>query len=111
LTIQGCRGDLNAVIDETRPTGEQERHRGWHLSAPQVDTLDNRSISDDVLANLQVKIKNSRVDARCFRFSPRPFQHSELSQADRGDPGWTYRVADSQVASRWATSPSSRALT
>jgi hypothetical protein len=67
-----------------------------------VDTLDNRSISDDVLSKLQSKVKDQPVDAVVYAdFRHGIFNKRTIPALVDAIPDGVYRVADSQVASRW----------
>jgi rfaE bifunctional protein kinase chain/domain len=90
------------IIDETRPTTNKnaiicEAHRLLKL-----DTLDNRVVSDKICKILQNQIKNEPTD--CIIFSD--FRHGIFSSSTipafiESIPPNVFKVADSQVASRW----------
>jgi bifunctional ADP-heptose synthase (sugar kinase/adenylyltransferase) len=67
-----------------------------------VDTLDNRSISDSILEQLVDDVESTDADAVVFA----DFRHGIFNQhtvpiLTDAIPKEAYRVADSQVASRW----------
>jgi cytidyltransferase-like protein len=90
------------IIDHARPTTHKNAYVCGDYRLLKVDTLDNRSISDaqsdQIVSNL------AKTAARAVVFSD--FRHGIFNR--RTIPGLTnaipngaYRVADSQVASRW----------
>jgi bifunctional ADP-heptose synthase (sugar kinase/adenylyltransferase) len=94
--------DLNGVIDETRPTVNKNAIVVGGYRLLKVDTLDNRSISDDVLSKLQAKLTGHPVEAVVFAdFRHGIFNKRTIPKLIDAIPEGVYRVADSQVASRW----------
>jgi bifunctional ADP-heptose synthase (sugar kinase/adenylyltransferase) len=94
--------DLNAVVDKTRPTVNKNAIVVGGYRLLKVDTLDNRSISDDVLSKLQAKVKDHPVDAVVYAdFRHGIFNKRTIPKLIDVIPDGVYRVADSQVASRW----------
>ncbi len=62
--LKGAGVELNAVIDETRPTVNKNAIVVGGYRLLKVDTLDNRSISDDVLGKVIAKVKDCRRSMR-----------------------------------------------
>jgi len=90
------------IIDETRPTTNKNAivSEGYRLL--KVDTLDNRSISDRVVGQLQKQMRDTRTDAVVFSdFRHGMFNRGTIPQLISAIPQGAFRVADSQVASRW----------
>jgi rfaE bifunctional protein kinase chain/domain/rfaE bifunctional protein nucleotidyltransferase chain/domain len=91
------------IIDETRPTTNKNAvvsDGGYRLL--KIDTLDNRSISDRVVGQLQRQLKDTRTDAVVFSdFRHGIFNRGTIPQLISAIPQGAFRVADSQVASRW----------
>jgi len=91
------------IIDETRPTTNKNAivaDGGYRLL--KVDTLDNRSISDRVVSQLQRQLQDTRTDAVVFSdFRHGMFNRGTIPQLISAIPQGAFRVADSQVASRW----------
>jgi rfaE bifunctional protein kinase chain/domain len=91
------------IIDETRPTTNKNAivaDGGYRLL--KVDTLDNRSISDRVVSQLQRLLQDTRTDAVVFSdFRHGMFNRGTIPQLISAIPQGAFRVADSQVASRW----------
>jgi rfaE bifunctional protein kinase chain/domain len=94
--------DCRAVIDKTRPTTHKNAIVAGGYRLLKIDTLDNRSISDDIVAKLVAAISKVPADAVVFS----DFRHGIFNRrtipplADAIPPG-RFKVADSQVASRW----------
>jgi rfaE bifunctional protein kinase chain/domain len=90
------------IIDETRPTTNKNAIVADTYRLLKVDTLDNRSISEKIVEKLKSQIEN--VDASVMVFSD--FRHGIFNRSTIPDliksiPNKMYKVADSQVASRW----------
>jgi bifunctional ADP-heptose synthase (sugar kinase/adenylyltransferase) len=94
--------ELNAVIDRTRPTVNKNAIVVGGYRLLKVDTLDNRSISDDVLGKIQARVKSQPVEAVVYAdFRHGIFNKRTIPKLIDVIPEGVYRVADSQVASRW----------
>ena len=92
----------NIIIDETRPTTNKNAFIAGGYRLLKVDTLDNRSISDAILENLTEKIQHTKTNAVVFAdFRHGIFNQSTVHALTDAIPKDVYRVADSQVASRW----------
>lgn len=100
LTGQGI--ECCVSVDHSRPTTQKNAIIAGGYRMLKVDKLDNRPISDKVLAQLKASLASSHVDAFVFSdfrhgiFSPRTIPHLVA-----GLPPGALRVADSQVANRW----------
>lgn len=93
---------VNAIIDETRPTTNKNAIVCEDYRLLKIDTLDNRSISDRIVGQLRTAIAGS--DSDCVLFSD--FRHGIFNKTTipvliDAIPQGAFRVADSQVASRW----------
>jgi len=93
---------VNAIIDPTRPTTNKNAIICADYRLLKIDTLDNREISDKIQAKFHEAIRSTAVD--CLVFSD--FRHGVFSRSTIPDmiaaiPEGVFRVADSQVASRW----------
>ena len=94
--------DTDAIIDATRPTINKNAIIAAGYRLLKVDTLDNRPISDDILNQLIKSIKESPADAVVFSdFRHGMFNRMSVNSLTEAIPAKTFRVADSQVASRW----------
>lgn len=90
------------ITDTSRPTTNKNAFVVQHYRLLKVDTLDNRSISDKVLAKLQAQIAETKTDAVAFcDFRHGIFNRSTVPKLTNSIPKGTFTVADSQVASRW----------
>lgn len=90
------------VIDKTRPTTNKNAvvANGYRLL--KIDTVDNRPISDRVLHLLETTIKSTKADMVVFSdFRHGMFSKTSIPGLIEAIPEKTFRVADSQVASRW----------
>ena len=92
----------NIIIDETRPTTNKNAFIADGYRLLKVDTLDNRAISDSILDNLIEKVHHTKTDSVVFAdFRHGIFNQQTVQALTRAIPENVYRVADSQVASRW----------
>jgi bifunctional ADP-heptose synthase (sugar kinase/adenylyltransferase) len=67
-----------------------------------IDTLDNRSISDDIVGQLAAAIRQAPSDAVVFSdFRHGVFNRRTIPDLEGAIPQGRFKVADSQVASRW----------
>jgi bifunctional ADP-heptose synthase (sugar kinase/adenylyltransferase) len=90
------------VIDPTRPTVNKNAIVAESYRLLKVDTLDNRSISDDIVASLSATISGVRAEAVVFSdFRHGIFNRRTIPSLIAAIPKESYKVADSQVASRW----------
>jgi bifunctional ADP-heptose synthase (sugar kinase/adenylyltransferase) len=93
---------VRAVLDKSRPTVNKNAVVVGGYRLLKIDTLDNRSISDPVLAEIVEGIRTVPSDAVVFSdFRHGLFNRRTIPELVRALPDGCYRVADSQVASRW----------
>jgi rfaE bifunctional protein kinase chain/domain len=101
--------DLNAfgvhclpIIDETRPTTNKNAIVAEAYRMLKVDTLDNRSISDKIVQQLKKQLGETDSQAVVFSdFRHGMFNRGTVPHLTAAIPKGAFRVADSQVASRW----------
>lgn len=94
--------ECHAIIDETRPTVSKNAIVAGGYRLLKIDTLDNSSISDSVLHQLTSRIHGTSADAVIFSdFRHGIFNRRTIPKLVESIPSGAYRVADSQVASRW----------
>ncbi len=94
--------DVQAVIDKSRPTVNKNAIVVGGYRLLKVDTLDNRSISDTVLGTISSAINTVPADAVVFSdFRHGMFNRRTIPELIAAIPQGVFRVADSQVASRW----------
>jgi bifunctional ADP-heptose synthase (sugar kinase/adenylyltransferase) len=100
LTKHGV--ETRAIVDSTRPTVNKNAIIAEGYRLLKVDTLDNRSISDDIQRQLAAGISDVKADAVVFAdFRHGIFNRRTIPALVGGIPEGVLRVADSQVASRW----------
>lgn len=90
------------VIDSSRPTTNKNAFVANDYRLLKVDTLDNRSITDKIVQRFARQIREH--DSEIVVFSD--FRHGIFNKHTIGElaaaiPAGAFRVADSQVASRW----------
>jgi len=90
------------IIDSTRPTTNKNAIVVQDYRLLKVDTLDNRSISDKILVKIKDQIMEIDSDAIVFSdFRHGIFNRSTIPELTKSIPDRVFKVADSQVASRW----------
>jgi len=93
---------VNAIITESRPTTNKNAIVCDNYRLLKIDTLDNSSISGSVSRQLQGKISSEDADAIVFSdFRHGIFNPSTIPDLIKSIPENMFKVADSQVASRW----------
>ena len=91
-----------AIVDPTRPTTNKNAIVAEGYRLLKVDTLDNRSISDDIQKRLAAGISEVEADAIVFAdFRHGIFNRRTIPTLIDAIPDGILKVADSQVASRW----------
>jgi rfaE bifunctional protein kinase chain/domain len=94
--------DCRAVIDRTRPTTQKNAIVAGGYRLLKIDTLDNRSISDNIVAQLAKTVQEVQSDAVVFSdFRHGIFNRRTIPALVGAIPAGRLKVADSQVASRW----------
>jgi rfaE bifunctional protein kinase chain/domain len=92
----------NVIIDKNRPTVNKNAIVVGGYRLLKVDTLDNSSISDEILNKLVTDISSTNCDALIFSdFRHGIFNRRTLDKIINAIPKNIFKVADSQVASRW----------
>jgi rfaE bifunctional protein kinase chain/domain len=100
LTESGIK--ILPIIDPTRPTTNKNVIIADKYRLLKIDTLDNRTISGHMLDNLIDTIRNTPADAVVYSdFRHGIFNRSTIDKLIDAIPPSVFRVADSQVASRW----------
>jgi rfaE bifunctional protein nucleotidyltransferase chain/domain len=91
-----------AHIDKTRPTTNKNAYIADGYRLLKVDTLDNTPISDKLLDKLVKDIHDAKTDGYIFcDFRHGIFSKRSIPVLSEALPKDKFRVADSQVASRW----------
>jgi rfaE bifunctional protein nucleotidyltransferase chain/domain len=94
--------DVRAVVDPSRPTVNKNAIVVGGYRLLKIDTLDNRSISDSILASIAETVSSTPADAVIYSdFRHGLFNRRTIPELIKAIPPNVYRVADSQVASRW----------
>ena len=94
--------NLHAVVDKSRPTVNKNSIVVGSYRLLKVDTLDNRSISDPILDEMVKAVKTVPTDAVVLSdFRHGIFNRRTIPELVQALPADCFRVADSQVASRW----------
>lgn len=92
----------NAIVDPTRPTVNKNAIVTGGYRLLKIDTLDNRSISDEVVDKLKSAISGGNHQAVVFSdFRHGIFNRRTIPRLISSIPEGVFKVADSQVASRW----------
>jgi rfaE bifunctional protein kinase chain/domain len=90
------------IIDHARPTTHKNAFVCGDYRLLKVDTLDNRSITDRHAEQLAEQIAGVEADAVVFSdFRHGIFNRRTIPGLTAAIPRSAFRVADSQVASRW----------
>jgi rfaE bifunctional protein kinase chain/domain len=94
--------ECKPVIDKTRPTTNKNAIISGGYRLLKLDTLDSRSISDKIVLSLTQAIAEEPADALVFSdFRHGVFNRRTIPTLTEAIPAGMYKVADSQVASRW----------
>jgi bifunctional ADP-heptose synthase (sugar kinase/adenylyltransferase) len=94
--------DCRAVIDGTRPTTNKNANVAAGYRLLKVDTLDNHAISDDIVGKITDAMGSVPSDAIVFSdFRHGIFNRRTIPPLVAAIPPGVFKVADSQVASRW----------
>jgi rfaE bifunctional protein kinase chain/domain/rfaE bifunctional protein nucleotidyltransferase chain/domain len=94
--------ECNVITDATRPTTNKNAIIAGAYHLLKLDTVDNRSISERIVGNLCETIRNSGADIIVFSdFRHGMFNRDTVPTLAAAIPPQIFRVADSQVASRW----------
>lgn len=100
--LQKTGVDVRPIVDPTRPTTNKNAIVAEGYRMLKIDTVDNRSISDSIVAKIVASLKQTPCDAVVFSdFRHGVFNKRTIPTLVGAIPGGVLRVADSQVASRW----------
>jgi len=90
------------VVDRTRPTTNKNAIVAGGYNLLKVDTLDNRAISERIVRTLSNQIADTPTDIVVFSdFRHGVFNRDTIPRLTKALPPRVFKVADSQVASRW----------
>lgn len=91
-----------SITDSERPTTNKNAVMVGSYRLLKIDTVDNRTISDQQLDEFVEKISSSSADAVIYSdFRHGIFNKRTIQELTNSLPKTTFSVADSQVASRW----------
>jgi bifunctional ADP-heptose synthase (sugar kinase/adenylyltransferase) len=100
--LAGAGIDCRAIVDRTRPTTNKNAIVAGGYRLLKVDTLDNQPISEDIIASLTGTLSDVKAEAVVFSdFRHGIFNRRTIPPLIAAIPAAAYKVADSQVASRW----------
>ena len=100
ITADGI--NLNLIVDSTRPTTEKNAIVCNDYRLLKIDTLDNRPVSPNIQKQISEYIKNTPTDCIVFSdFRHGIFNGTSINPFTEAISEGVYKVADSQVASRW----------
>jgi rfaE bifunctional protein kinase chain/domain len=90
------------IIDKNRPTTNKNAVVVGSYRLLKIDNLDNSSISDEILDEIISSITKTESDAVIFSdFRHGIFNKRTIKPLINSIPSGVFKVADSQVASRW----------
>ena len=93
---------VDAVVDPSRPTTQKNVVIAGGYRLLKIDKLDNRPISNDIVEHLTLSVASSKAEAFVFSdFRHGIFNRFSVPVLTHAIPEGTFKVADSQVASRW----------
>lgn len=100
--LQAAGVTVDAYIDSTRPTTNKKVFIADGYRLLKVDTLDNRAVSDKIVKTFCDAIEGTKADAIVFSdFRHGVFNPATIPALTAAIPAKVYKVADSQVATRW----------
>ncbi len=100
--LKNSKIKLNGIIDKTRPTTNKNTIVASGYKLLKIDKLDNVSINSKILNKIKSHIKKEKVDAIIFSdFRHGIFNKSNIPSLIASIDKKTFKVADSQVATRW----------
>ena len=93
---------IKPIIDNFRPTTNKNSFTTGIYKLLKVDTLDNTPINENILNKLCLNVKNTKADIVILSdFRHGIFNLTSIPKLINSIPKKTFKVADSQVASRW----------
>lgn len=93
---------VQRITDKNRPTTYKNAIVAGGYRLVKIDTVDNSSISDSVMEQFIEKVESTKADAVIFSdFRHGIFNKRTIDALTASIPKGAFKVADSQVASRW----------
>lgn len=100
--LQKTRIKLNLIIDKNRPTTNKNAVVVDDYRLLKIDTLENNIISQEIISKFSELINKTKSEIVVFSdFRHGIFNKSTIPIFSKNIPSDSFRVADSQVASRW----------
>tara|TARA_Y100000992_G_C21266695_1_gene494320 strand:- start:95 stop:1645 length:1551 start_codon:yes stop_codon:yes gene_type:complete len=100
--ISKTKVNINVVKDISRPTTNKNAILVDNYRLLKIDTLENNSINEKILARIINNIKNIKAEAVIFSdFRHGIFNSNTIKYLSESISKNVFKVADSQVASRW----------
>lgn len=100
--LEEAQVDCRAIIDSTRPTTNKNAIVAGGYRLLKIDTLDNRTIGDEILSEITSNVQDVQCDALVYSdFRHGIFNRRTIPALLEAIPENVFKVADSQVASRW----------
>ena len=94
--------EFDVITDSSRPTTQKMAFIAGGYRLLKVDKLDNRPMSDRILADIAASIQKNNADVVLFSdFRHGIFSRHTIPTLLEAIPETATKVADSQVASRW----------
>ncbi len=101
-TLRDSGIKVGAVIDPNRPTTHKNAIIAGGYRLLKIDTLDNTPISSKIAEQIEEKIVSEKADCVVFSdFRHGIFNKVTIPKLAAAIPENVFKVADSQVASRW----------
>ena len=101
-TMKKNKINFHGIIDNTRPTTNKNTILSGNYKLVKIDTLDNQPISEKILNKISNSIKKIKADIVIFSdFRHGIFNKKSIPILSKSIKGKTFKVADSQVATRW----------
>ena len=93
---------FNLILDKNRPTTNKNTIIAKNQKILKLDTLDNTPMSEEITKSISKKILKVKCDAIIFSdFRHGIFNKDSIPEYIKKIPPKVFKVADSQVASRW----------
>lgn len=100
--LEACGIEVNPIFEKGRPTTNKNAIVTGGYRMLKLDTVDNRPIAENSLKYLGELIETTRGQMVVFSdFRHGVFNRDTIPALVEAIPGLTFKVADSQVASRW----------
>ena len=100
--IKSLKFESQIIIDKNRPTTHKNAIVVDNYRLLKIDNLDNASISNEILEKFIESVEKSNTDAIIFSdFRHGIFNKRTIDTLITAIPKSIFKVADSQVASRW----------